>query len=136
MKITLLIPVKKFAKFNLEASKEYIKRLSRYCNLTLIKSKTEVDIIKKTPTTSYIIGVSHTCHTISSEDLAQKIADLGISGASSISFVLTNDKEFLNTCDYTIAISSMPLSTELEAVVLLEQIYRSYRIIHNQAYHK
>lgn len=136
MKITLIIPVKKLAKFNTEASKEYIKRLSRYCNLTIIKTKTEAEAIKKTPTTSYVIGVSHTCHTISSETLAKKISDLGISSTSSISFVLSNDPKFLDACDETIAISSMPLSTDLESVVLLEQIYRSYRIIHNQAYHK
>jgi len=136
MKITLIIPVRKMAKYNIEASKEYIKRLSRYCHLKIIKTKTETEAIKKTPTTSYIIGISHTCETISSEFLAKIIADLGISSMSSITFVLTNDEVFLNTCNLTIALSSMPLSTDLESVVLLEQIYRSYRIIYNQAYHK
>lgn len=136
MKITIIIPVKKMAKFNIEASKEYIKRLSRYCNLKLIQTKTEVEAIKKTPTTSYIIGVSYHSETISSETLASKIANLGVSSTSHITFILTNNKEYLSSCDETIAISSMALSTDLEAVVLLEQIYRSYRINNNQAYHK
>lgn len=136
MKITIVIPVRKMAKFNIEASKEYIKRLSRYCKLSLIKTKNEEEAIKKTPTKSYIIGVSHTCETISSETLAKTINDLGLSSTSSITFVLANDKDFLSSCDQTIAISSMPLSIDLKSVVLLEQIYRSYRIIHNQAYHK
>lgn len=136
MKITLILPIKKMSKYNLEASKEYIKRLSRYCKLTIIKTKSEEEAIKKTPTTSHIIGVSHTCKTISSETLAKTIADLGISSISELTFVLTSDKDFLKSCQQTIALSSMPLTTDLESVVLLEQIYRSYRIIHNQAYHK
>jgi len=136
MKITLIIPVKKMAKYHLEASKEYMKRLSRYCNLHVIKCKSESEAIKKTPTTSYIIGVSPSCKTISSEALAKEIADLGISSISSICFVLTSQEDFLKSCDKTIALSSLPLSSDLESLVLLEQIYRSYRIIHNQAYHK
>lgn len=136
MKITLIVPVKKMAKYNIEASKEYIKRLSRYCNLNIIKTKTEEEAIKKTPTTSYIIGVSHSCETISSESLAKTIADLGISSISSVTFVLADQEDFLQTCNKTIAISSLPLSSDLKTVVLLEQIYRSYRIINNHAYHK
>lgn len=136
MKITIIIPVKKMAKFNIEASKEYIKRLSRYCNLKTIQTKSEAEAIKKTPTTSYIIGVSYLSQTISSEALAAKIANLGVSSTSSITFILTNNEEYLSSCDESIAISSMALSTDLEAVVLLEQIYRSYRINNNQAYHK
>jgi len=136
MKMTIIIPIKKIEKFNNEAIKEYAKRLSRYCKLTIVKATSESEAIKKTPTNSYIIGVSSSCDTLSSEQLSETIKTLGINGQSSISFVLIDNIEQLTHYDMLISISKMKLSKDLEAVIMLEQIYRSYRIMNNQTYHK
>ncbi len=106
--------------------KEYEKRLTRYAKIKSINSKN----YKRTDKT-YYIGIRNGEY-ISSEELADKIKTYSISGKSNITFIF--DKDF--KCDEYINISSLDLSDDILIAILFEQIYRSFRIINNQAYHK
>ena len=77
---------------------------------------------------------------ISSEGFAQKLDSLGIQGRSHITFVIGGSlglaQEVLKRADFLLSFSDMTFPHQLMRVILLEQVYRSYRIIHNEPYHK
>jgi 23S rRNA (pseudouridine1915-N3)-methyltransferase len=136
MKISIVLYLNKLAKYDEAALKEYSKRLSRYCQLKLIKVKAKQSLLDKIPANSVLIGISTLYDTIASTELATQIADLGVQGQSAITFIVTDDPIILSHCKQGLALSKLTMSDGLTLVTLLEQIYRSYRIIHNQAYHK
>lgn len=127
MKINIYVLSNKFEIFYKDAIKEYDKRLSRYCkiNLYVLKSKNILP--------SYKIQISTKGQNISSEQLAQKINQFAISGKSNISFILSDEFEDI---DEIISISPMKMDEGLLATITYEQIYRAFRIINNQTYHK
>jgi 23S rRNA (pseudouridine1915-N3)-methyltransferase len=77
---------------------------------------------------------------LSSEELATKVDTLGVSGTSHISFIIGGSlglsDEVLKRSDYRLSFSKMTFPHQLMRMILLEQIYRAYRIISNQPYHK
>jgi 23S rRNA (pseudouridine1915-N3)-methyltransferase len=138
---------------------EYLKRLSRYCNLEIneltdektpdnassameemIKNKEGERILKALKEDSYCIALAIEGKQLSSEELADKIDQIGINGISHISFIIGGSlglsDEVLRRADYKLSFSKMTFPHQLMRVVLLEQIYRAYRINHNQPYHK
>lgn len=77
---------------------------------------------------------------LDSVELSQKIESLGIQGKSHIIFVIGGSiglgKEVLKRSDFALSFSKMTFPHQLMRVILLEQIYRSYRIMSGQPYHK
>jgi 23S rRNA (pseudouridine1915-N3)-methyltransferase len=159
MKITLICVGKLKEKYLSQGVEEYTKRLSRYCTLTIIELADEKtpenagealeDIIKKKEgerilkaikEDSFCIALAIDGIMLSSEELASKIDLLGISGTSHISFIIGGSlglsDEVLNRADYKLSFSKMTFPHQLMRMILLEQIYRAYRIISNQPYHK
>ena len=143
MKITLITVGKIKEKFFQDAIAEYCKRLSRYCKLEIIQVADE-----KTPD-----GASEAVETqikekegerilsnINSEELAAKIEKWGVSGISQIVFIIGGSlglsNQVLVRADYKLSFSKMTFPHQLMRVILLEQIYRSYRIIQGEPYHK
>jgi 23S rRNA (pseudouridine1915-N3)-methyltransferase len=146
-------------KFFTGAIDEYSKRLSRYCNLKIIElpdektpdnaSDTVNDLIKRKEgerilsnikDDSYVIALAIEGKMLDSVELSKKIDELGISGKSDISFVIGGSlglsSEVLARADYKLSFSKMTFPHQLMRVILLEQIYRSYRIMKNEPYHK
>lgn len=123
----------KIDKFYSEAIKEYKKRLSRYCKISVFSLKNEIELHKNISVKPYRIIVTTTGKSVSSEDLAGKINDFGISGISDISLIIGADIVEHNEA---ISISPMEMDLGLKATIIFEQIYRSYRIINNEPYHK
>lgn len=132
MNFKIYVIGEKFEKFYTEAIKEYEKRLSRYCKIQLLHFKTEEQLLKKISDKSYKILISLNKKTISSEELADKIKNLGLSGISDVAIIIGANLP----CNDTLAISPMNMDLGLTTTIIFEQIYRSYRIINNQAYHK
>ncbi|MBI9012202.1 MAG: 23S rRNA (pseudouridine(1915)-N(3))-methyltransferase RlmH [Clostridiales bacterium] len=120
-------------KNQLAAIKEYDKRLGRYCKIEMILVKNKEMLLKKLSNKSHVIKVSTEGDLITSEGLAEKIKTLGVTGTSDMAFVYS-EEEF--EWDEHVAISKMDMSLGMVMTILFEQIYRGYRIIHNQAYHK
>ena len=77
---------------------------------------------------------------LTEEEMAEKIEKLGVQGTSHIIFIIGGSiglgKEILKRSDYALSFSKMTFPHQLMRVILLEQIYRSYRIINHEPYHK
>ena len=141
-----------------DAILEYQKRLSRYCTLNIIevpdekipdnssdkldeaiKSKEGDNIISHLVPSSYNIALDLTGKELSSTQLSDYINNLSISN-SSITFIIGGSlglsKKVLDMCDYKLSFSKLTFPHQLIRIFLLEQIYRSFKIINNEKYHK
>lgn len=133
MNIKVYLIGDKIPKYFQSAIQEYEKRLSKYCKIKLIEVKNEEALIKALSSSSYKILVSKHGANPSSTELADKISTLGNTGKSELEIIY--GIEHLEV-DEILAISKMDIDSSLLITILYEQIYRSYRIIHNHAYHK
>ena len=157
MKITVLTVGKIKEKFYTAVIDEYSKRLSRYCKLNIIQvadektiensTEKEMDIIKakegerilkNIPDDAFVITLEINGKMLDSEELADKINKLGIMGESHIVFVIGGSLglDVSKRANFKLSFSKMTFPHQLMRVILLEQIYRSYRIINNEPYHK
>lgn len=133
MKISVYAVGDKMEKFYLEAIKEYEKRLGRYCIIKLSHLKKESDLQKKLKPGTFVIAITTSGKSISSEELAVKLDHNASSGVSDISIVVGVKPP---ECNETLTLSQMEMDFGLQTTVLFEQIYRAYRIINNHPYHK
>ena len=159
MRITILCVGKIKEKFCRDAIAEYEKRLSRYCKFEIIEvadektpdhaSDTEETMIKKKEAdrmekylkdSSYVIALAIDGKQLDSVQLSGKLEFLGTSGTSHIIFVIGGSlglsDRILNRADYKLSFSKMTFPHQLMRVILSEQIYRSYRIMNHEPYHK
>ena len=159
MKITLVTVGKIKEKFYTDAIAEYTKRLSRYCKLEIVQvadektpdkaSETEERQIKEREGKrvlaqikegAYVIALAIQGEMLSSEQLAGKLERLGIEGQSQLVLVIGGSlglsEGVLRRADYQLSFSRMTFPHQLMRVILLEQLYRSYRIIQGEPYHK
>lgn len=159
MNIDIIVVGKIKEKYLNDGIKEYTKRLSRYCSLNFIEvddekapenlSERDMEIIKdkegerilsKVQSNSYIIPLVIEGKNISSEDMAEKMSNLMVDGYSHLTFVIGGSlglsDEVIKRSNFKLSFSKMTFPHQLMRLILLEQIYRSFRIIRNQPYHK
>lgn len=159
MKITVIAVGKVKEKFFREAVAEYEKRLGRYCKLEIREaadertpdgaSETQREqillregerILRFLPEDAYVVTLEIEGRKFTSEAFAGEIERLGISGIGHIVFVIGGSLGLHNTikrrADLAISFSDMTFPHQLMRVVLLEQIYRAFRIINGEPYHK
>ncbi len=159
MKISIICVGKIKEKFYRMALDEYSKRLSRYCKLEilevadektpdnasdheveLIKDKEGERILKNIRRDATVIALAIDGKMLSSEQLADKIRQLGVMGESHIQFIIGGSlglsDRVLEAADMPLSFSKMTFPHQLMRVILLEQVYRSYRIIQGEPYHK
>lgn len=159
MRITVVCVGKIKEKFFGDAVREYEKRLSRYCKLSIVELQDEKTpdgasaaleeqikrregerILKALPEGAYTVALAIQGKQCSSEELAETIEKLGVNGTSHIVFIIGGSlglsEEVLLKADYLLSFSKMTFPHQLMRVVLLEQVYRSYRIISGEPYHK
>ena len=105
-----------------------------------IRSKEAERILKYVKEDAYVITLEINGEQLTSEQLAAKVEQLGIQGTSHLVFIIGGSiglgKEVLGKSDYALSFSKMTFPHQLMRVILLEQIYRSYRIINGEPYHK
>ena len=145
-------------KFFKDAVLEYAKRLSRYVKLNIIEVKDE-----KTPamasaleeekikeveserilsklTNSYVVALTIDGKKYSSEELAKRMEKYDILSKGNLSFIIGGSlglhKSVIDRADEKLSFSEMTFPHQLMRVILLEQIYRAYRIRNNEPYHK
>ena len=159
MKITILCVGKVKEKFYRDAIGEYQKRLSRYCKLEIvevtdektpdgasetvenqIKEKEGNRILSKIREEDYVIALAIDGKMQDSVELSKNIQQLWVRGKSSIVFVIGGSlglsKAVLKRADEKLSFSKMTFPHQLMRVILLEQVYRSYRIMNGEPYHK
>lgn len=159
MKITVITVGKIKEKYLRDAISEYTKRLSKYCKLEIIevadektpdqaseavedniRAKEGERILKYVKDDAFVITLEIQGKLLTSEELAEKIEKLGVQGTSHITFIIGGSiglgKEVLSRSDFALSFSKMTFPHQLMRVILLEQVYRSYRIIKQEPYHK
>lgn len=159
MKITLLTVGKIKEKYLTMAIDEYAKRLSRYCKLEIlevpdektpdkaseaeeraIKDREGERLLSLIKPGSYCIALAIEGEMLTSPGLAKKIESIGVGGNGHITLIIGGSlglsEAVLARADYKLSFSRMTFPHQLMRVILLEQIYRAYRIINNEPYHK
>lgn len=145
-------------KYLKDAIDEYSKRLSKYCNLKIVELQDEKlpnklydstilevkekecrKIIEATKKDSYIICLDLKGAEMSSEEFSRKIEDISVKGNSTITFIIGGTlgltEEVLKMSNEKLCFSKMTFPHQLIRVFLLEQIFRSFKISHNETYH-
>lgn len=159
MKITLLTVGKVKEKYFVQAIAEYSKRLSKYCNLEIlevsdektpdqagpalerqIREKEGQRLLKLIRPDAYVIALAIDGDMLDSEQLSSKIEGLTVRGVSHIQLIIGGSlglsDEVLKAADYHLSFSKMTFPHQLMRVILLEQIYRAFRIMKHEPYHK
>lgn len=159
MKITVIAVGKIKEKYFTGAIEEYSKRLGRYCRLELvevadektpdgasealelqIKEKEGERILQKMPDGAYVIALAIDGKMLDSEGLAAQMERWNVGGISHMVFVIGGSlglsPEVLKRADYRLSFSRMTFPHQLMRVILLEQVYRSFRIRNHEPYHK
>lgn len=159
MNITVLAVGKLKEKYWKDAIEEYSKRLSRYCTFRITEVKESLlranpseadeeavktaegrELLNKIKSSDYVITLEIKGKALSSTELAERIEELGITGKSSVVFIIGGSlglsEEVSRRADFKLSFSAMTFPHQMMRVILLEQIYRSFKIIKNEAYHK
>ncbi|MDU2688875.1 23S rRNA (pseudouridine(1915)-N(3))-methyltransferase RlmH [Paeniclostridium sordellii] len=159
MNITIISVGKLKEKYLKLGIEEFRKRLSKYCKLDIIelddekcpenlsdkdmeivKNKEGQKILSRIKNNSYVIALAIDGKNLSSEELADTISKLAVRGISHITFIIGGSlglaDEVLKRADYKLSFSKMTFPHQLMKLILLEQVYRSFRINNNEPYHK
>jgi len=159
MNITVISVGKLKEKYLKEAIDEYAKRLQRYCKISIIelqdektpdnasekeelqiKNKEGEAILKSIKDNSFVIALDLKGKMLTSEEFSTYIQELGVSGKSDLVFVIGGSlglsQEVLDRANYKLCFSKMTFPHQLFRVMLLEQIYRGFRIMKGEPYHK
>lgn len=159
MLITILSVGKIKERYWTEAIREYTKRLGRYCRLELlevedeqtpdnagealeaqIKQKEGLRLLRQIRDGAYVIALAIDGKRMSSEQFAGRLETLAVQGKSQIVFVIGGSlglsEEVLRRADERLSFSDLTFPHQMMRVILLEQIYRCFRIIRHEPYHK
>jgi len=159
MNLTIISVGKLKEKYLKEGINEYLKRLSKYAKVEIIevpdekapenlsqreeeniKDKEGQNILKHIKDNMFVVALDIQGKHLSSEEFAQFLSQRAIEGKSSIAFIIGGSiglsKSVLNRADFKLSFSKMTFPHQLMRLILLEQIYRAYRIISGEPYHK
>jgi len=135
------------------ACDEYLKRMRPYASVEVVEvtdrditadpvramAAEGADLLRFTPEDSWMIALDLGGKECTSEQLSAHLADLMVRGRSDITFVIGGSAglspDVLARSDESLALSRMTLPHQLARVVLLEQLYRAFRIMRNEPYH-
>ncbi|MCI9517529.1 MAG: 23S rRNA (pseudouridine(1915)-N(3))-methyltransferase RlmH [Lachnospiraceae bacterium] len=159
MRITLLAVGKIKEKYLVQGISEYAKRLSRYCKLEIVEVADEKTpdkagdaveaqiketegrrLLKYIREGDYVVALAIQGKMLDSIELSKLVENLGIQGESSLVFVIGGSlglsDEVMRRADYLLSFSKMTFPHQMMRMILLEQIYRGYRIMMREPYHK
>ena len=142
-----------------EAVAEYSKRLSKYCDLEItelkearlpdkaseaqeaaVKEEEGRNILKHIKEGSYVITLEIKGRSLTSENLADRLESLQVEGKSHITLIIGGSlglsEDVSRRADFKLSFSAMTFPHQMMRMVLLEQVYRGYRIMKGEPYHK
>lgn len=159
MKITIAAVGKLKEKYLKDGIAEYVKRLSRFADIELIEAEDEhapeslspaqeaqvkqreaERLLKKVKEGSYVILLDLAGEQANSENFAARLENIMLSGNSHITFIIGGslglDQSLINASSYRLCLSKMTFPHQLARLILLEQIYRAFKIMKGETYHK
>lgn len=157
MNVRLIVIGKLKEKYLRDACDEYVKRLSKFCNLKVIEldeyrlpdkpSQKDIDnalaneaknVLKHCE--GYVVSMCIEGTQISSEDLAKKFETVSLNGYGTITLIIGSsfglDSTVKDHSDYRLSMSKMTFTHQIARMLLLEQVYRAFQINTNGKYHK
>lgn len=159
MKIRILTVGKLKEKYLVSGIKEYEKRLNGYCQVEMIevfdepipdrasavieeqiKNKEAKKLVEKIKKDDYVIVLDLHGKQLDSVELSKHIETCMLHGKSTIDFVIGGSlglgKDIIERADFRLCFSKMTFPHQLMKLILMEQIYRSFKIMKNETYHK
>jgi len=155
VRITLIAVGRLKERFWREAADEYLKRLGGYADVRIVEiadrdpgrggeakalADEGADIIRAIPTDAYLMALEIDGRQLSSEAFSAKLAGLGLEGRSHVAFLIGGshglDSSVTSRAVERLSLGPMTLPHNMARVVLLEQIYRAFRISRGEPYHK
>ena len=159
LKIDLIVLGKIKEKYLNEAIDEYKKRISRFASLNIIELKDRdkpdklsdaelekiideesEEILTKIDEDSFVITLEIEGKLLTSEEFAEEIENVSVRGYSKITLIIGGsngfNKKVSSKADLKLSFGRMTMNHKLMRVVLLEQVFRCFKIINNEAYHK
>lgn len=156
MNIKIIAVGKIKEKYTSQAIDEFVKRLSPYCSLSLVEVQAQEirneslcekykaleaeKILSQIKQNSFVITLEILGKQLSSEDFAEKLKQLSQEGYNEIVFVIGGanglHKSVSERADFKLSFSKMTFTHQLIRVFLYEQIYRAFKIINNESYHR
>lgn len=159
MKITVAAVGKLKEKYLKEGINEYAKRLSRFCDLEFVEVEDEQvpeglseagrkqvkwkeagKLLKKIKESSLLVVLDVRGEKLDSEKFAEKLESFFVSGISHITFIIGGslglDEELVKKANFRLSLSDMTFPHQLARLILLEQIFRAFKIINGEVYHK
>jgi 23S rRNA (pseudouridine1915-N3)-methyltransferase len=159
LNITIVTIGKLKEKYLIQGINEYLKRLTAYAKVEVVElsdekapenlSESEMEIVKQKEGERILAKLSDDTHVIalaiegkmkSSEQLADDIERLATYGKSKIAFIIGGSlglsKDVMKRANDTLSFSKMTFPHQLMRLILVEQVYRAFRIIRNEPYHK
>ena len=146
MKITLIVVGKLKEKFLVEGVAEYLKRLKKFATIELREipecrtvEEEGLKILSLVPQNSWLCVLDVSGEALSSEEFAKKIAALNLNGISNLTFAIGGafglSEELRRAAAFRLSLSKMTLTHQMSRLVLVEQIYRAFKINRNEPYH-
>ncbi|MGM0420589.1 MAG: 23S rRNA (pseudouridine(1915)-N(3))-methyltransferase RlmH [Bacillota bacterium] len=158
MKINLVAAGKINEDYIKKGIEEFSQRLSNYCKLNIIeiehehipqntkgisdkiKAKEGIRLLEKVPENSYIIALDVKGKPMTSKGLAHSLQNLQVQGRSNITFIIGGplglSQEIIAEADYQLSLSHMTFTHQMIRLILLEQLYRAFKIISGEPYHR
>lgn len=155
MRITIIAAGRLKERFWSQAVDEYLKRLSPYADVRVIEvpdrdparggeeralAEEGAAILKVLPDGAHVIVLAIGGKQLDSEQFAERMERLAVDGRSSVAFVVGGSvglsDEVLRAADERLSLGPMTLPHNLARVVLVEQLYRSFKIRRGEPYHK
>jgi 23S rRNA (pseudouridine1915-N3)-methyltransferase len=155
VRITLIAVGRLKEAFWRDAADEYLKRLGPYADVRVVEiadrdpgkggedralALEAADVLKAVPAAAHVIALEIGGTQMSSERFSARLSQLGLDGRSNVAFVIGGSVGLAATvlarADERLSLGSMTLPHNLARIVLLEQVYRSFRIARGEPYHK
>ncbi|MBO4848542.1 MAG: 23S rRNA (pseudouridine(1915)-N(3))-methyltransferase RlmH [Clostridia bacterium] len=159
MKIRILCTGRLKERFYTEAAAEFSKRLSRFCEFEILElpdekvpddpSPAQIEAVKRTECRrmeeklgagEYVIALDPRGKQLSSEELSEAFSDAMLRGRSRITLLIGGShgltQEIRGRADLVLSFSRMTFSHQIFRIMLLEQIYRAFKIMNGEPYHK
>lgn len=154
MRITLICVGRLKERFWREAAEEYMKRLRPYADVRVVEvadrdlthdearalAEEGADVLKAVPAGAHVVVLAIGGKALSSERFADRLGSLALDGRSSVTFIIGGAAGLapavIERADESLSLSAMTLPHNLARVVLLEQLYRAFRIQRNEPYHR
>jgi len=140
MKVSIIAVGKIRESYLKDAAAEYIKRLSAWTSVQVIEVKEDERILPRIPPNAFVYVLAVNGKRMSSQVFSKHLEENMLNGFSHLAFIIGGHNglctEVQQAGDISLSFSDMTFPHQLMRVILLEQIYRCFKIINNEPYHK